>query len=87
MKKVLCSLLIGGLGILVVGCGNQQLLDTQYTYNKAIIGFPDGSVKEVEVKKWNDYDDDTSIQIISEEGEVYLTDLKNVVLLVKYDNI
>lgn len=81
MKKVLCSLLISGLGILVVGCGNQQLLDTQYTYNKAIIGFPDGSVKEVEVKKWNDYDDDTSIQIISEEGEVYLTDLKNVVLL------
>ena len=56
MKKVLCSLLIGGLGILAVGCGNQQLLDTEYTYNKAIIGFPDGSVKEVEVKKWNDYD-------------------------------
>ena len=81
MKKVLCSLLIGGLGILVVGCGNQQLLDTQYTYNKAIIGFPVGRVKEVEVKKWNDYDDDTSIQIISEEGEIYLTDLKNVVLL------
>ena len=80
MKRVLCSLLISGLGILAVGCGNQQLLDTQYTYNKAIIGFPDGSVKEVEVKKWNDYDD-TSIQIISEEGEVYLTDLKNVVLL------
>ena len=80
MKKVLCSLLISGLGILAVGCGNQQLVDTQYTYNKAIIGFPDGSVKEVEVKKWNDYDD-TSIQIISEEGEVYLTDLKNVVLL------
>ena len=80
MKRVLCSLLISGLGILAVGCGNQQLLDTQYTYNKAIIGFPDGSVKEVEVKKWNDYDD-TSIQIISEEGEIYLTDLKNVVLL------
>ena len=80
MKKVLCSLLISGLGILAVGCGNQQLVDTQYTYNKAIIGFPDGRVKEVEVKKWNDYDD-TSIQIISEEGEVYLTDLKNVVLL------
>ena len=66
MKKVLCSLLISSLGILAVGCGNQQLVDTQYTYNKAIIGFPDGSVKEVEVKKWNDYDD-TSIQIISEE--------------------
>lgn len=80
MKKVLCSLLIGGLGILAVGCGNQQLIDTQYTYNKAIIGFPDGSTKKVEVKKWNDYDD-SSIQIIDKEGNVYLTDLKNVVLL------
>lgn len=80
MKKVLCSLLIGGLGILAVGCGNQQLIDTQYTYNKAIIGFPDGSTKEVKVKKWNDYDD-ASIQIIDKEGNVYLTDLKNVVLL------
>ena len=80
MKKVLCGLLIGGLGVLAVGCGNQQLLDTEYTYNKAIIGFPDGSVKEVEVKKWNDYDD-SSIQIIGKDGKVYLTDLKNVVLL------
>lgn len=51
MKKVLCGLLISGLGVLAVGCGNQQLLDTEYTYNKTIIGFPDGSVKEVEVKK------------------------------------
>ena len=80
MKKVLCGLLISSLGVLAVGCGNQQLLDTEYTYNKAIIGFPNGSCKEVEVKKWND-DDDTSIQIIGKDGKVYLTDLKNVVLL------
>ena len=80
MKKVLCSLLIGGLGILVVGCGNQQLLDTEYTYNKDIIGFTDGSVKEITKKKWNGYDD-TSVLTIGKDGEVYLTDLKNVVLL------
>lgn len=38
------------------------------------------SLTVVEVKKWSDYDD-TSVQIETKDGQVYLTDFKNVVLI------
>ena len=35
---------------------------------------------EVDIESWKDYDD-TSIQVKSTDGKVYLTDLKNVLLI------
>jgi len=75
-KKLMILLLI--TGFIFTGC-NRQIIDTSWNFNKAkiIIGT---EVIEVDVKQWKDYED-TTIQIISEDGKVYLTDLKNVILI------
>lgn len=80
MKKGLAMLLAGT--ILLAGCGNRQLIDTKWTFSKAKIVIGNESI-EVDVKSWRDYDNDTSIQVIAQDGTVYLTDKKNVLLIGK----
>lgn len=77
-KKLILGAIL--LAALLTGC-NKQLLDTNYSFKRAKIIIGD-EVIEVKVKSWNDYDD-TSIQITDENGTVYLTDIKNVVLINK----
>lgn len=36
---------------------NKQLIDTTYTFDKAIIKMPDDTVKEIDIRSWTDYDD------------------------------
>lgn len=80
MKRfVLTTVLALSLTVLITGCGNRAVFDTQWTFKKAKIFIGD-EVIEVEVKKWSDYDD-TSVQIVAKDGQVYLTDIKNVVLM------
>lgn len=81
MKKGLAMLLLAGT-ILLAGCGNRQLIDTKWTFTKAKIVIGNESI-EVDVKSWRDYDNDTSIQVIAQDGTVYLTDKKNVLLIGK----
>lgn len=63
----------------LTGC-NKQVFDFEYTYNKAIciIG---GEKKEIEIKKWTDYEDGEQIQIIDKEGNVYLASSMNCTLI------
>lgn len=77
MKKA--ALIIFSIAILTTGCGNVDIIDTNYTYNAAIIE----GVGEVNVKQWRDYDNSDSIQIISTDGKVYYTHLSNVILINK----
>lgn len=80
MKKGLVGLVIGiGLYLGLSGCGNRQIIDTSWNYNRAIITLGE-EIIEVEVSSWKDFDD-TSIQIKSKDGQVYLTDIKNVLLI------
>ena len=73
MKKILAIILITIVIIACfAGCGNRDLLDTNYTYDRAIIQLANGEVVEVKIKKWSDYDGE-QIQIIAEDGTVYLT--------------
>ena len=62
------------------GCGNRDLFDTNYTYDRAIITLPDDKVIEVEIDQWKDYDGE-QIQIISKDGTVYLTSSYNCTLI------
>jgi hypothetical protein len=62
------------------GC-NKQLVDTTYTYNYAYISCGDSHVTVV-VDKWKDYDGE-QIQITDTNGNVYLTQASNVVLIKK----
>ena len=77
MKK-----LIAGIGIAAVlcGCGNLDMLDMNYTFDTAVIRWPDGTVKEIKIKKWRDYEGE-QIQIIGKDGKTYLVSMNNAVLI------
>ena len=82
MKKKLLVLLIT-CTVVLTGCGNRQILDTKWTFKKAKINIGNEMI-EVNVKSWKDYDNgDTSVQVVAEDGTVYLTDKKNVLLIGK----
>lgn len=76
-KKLILGLVLSST--LLVGCGNRQILDTAWNFNKAIIIIGDEKI-EVEVDSWKDYED-TTVQIKTKDGKVYLTDIKNVLMI------
>ena len=78
MKKKLILGLVLTTGLLA-GCGNRQILDTAWNFNKAIIIIGEERI-EVEVESWKDYED-TTVQIKTKDGKVYLTDIKNVLMI------
>ena len=77
MKK-----LIAGIGIAAVlcGCGNLDMLDMNFTFDTAVIRWPDGTVKEIKIKQWRDYEGE-QIQIIGKDGKTYLVSMNNAVLI------
>lgn len=78
MKKVFLLFLSM---MVLTGCGNKDLFDTNYTYNKAVINLQNGETIEVDIKQWTDYDDGEQIQIIAKDGTVYLTSSYNCTLI------
>ena len=53
-KKVIALGMLGVLGTMTLtGCGNYAVIDTKYTFNKAII-FGDNTATIVEIQKWTD---------------------------------
>ena len=67
------------------GCGNKDMFDTVYTFNKAICygDFNGDGTAEWETFKlnsWRDYEDGDSIQIQTEDGDVYLLHSTNCTL-------
>ena len=52
-KRLLTVILCVGL---LTGCGNSTLIDTTYTYDRAIIKLANDEIVEVEIKRWADYD-------------------------------
>jgi hypothetical protein len=82
MKKIIIILLVLSLMLCVLsGCGNRTVIDTRYTFNKAIIYLPNGEAVEGNVKNWHDYDDSDIIQITLDNGNTYYTHSVNVCLI------
>lgn len=81
MKKLLAALLLTS-AVFLSGCGNKQIFDTNFTFTKAKIVMGNETI-EVNVKSWKDYENDTQIQIIAEDGTVYLVDKANILLIGK----
>lgn len=83
-KKVLVVILTLAITVAAFSfsaCGNKDLFDTNYTYDRAIIALPNGESVEVKVKQWTDYEDGDQLQIIAEDGTVYLTSTLNCTLI------
>lgn len=78
-KKLLCvgMLLLMALGL--NGC-NRQIIDTTYSYEKAILSLPNGEIVEGKVQSWKDYDDGDQIQV-KIDGKQYLIHSEDVVLI------
>lgn len=50
------------------GCGNKTLIDTTYTFDRAIIQLADGTIVDTRIKTWADYDDGEQVQVVAKTG-------------------
>lgn len=71
---MLCCMLIFG------GCGNKQVIDVTYSFERAIIELPNGEIIEGKVSSWKDYDDGDQIQV-KINGKTYLVHSSDIVLI------
>ena len=80
-KKVLVVVFSILMGMFVVsGCGNRQIMDLTYTFNRAIIELPNGEIIEGKVDSWRDFDDGDQLQIVI-DGVTYLVHSSDAVLI------
>ena len=80
MKKIIALVLTIILVVALSACGNKQLIDTTYSFERAIISMPNGEVVEGEITSWKDYDDGDQIQV-KIDGKTYLVHSSNIVLI------
>lgn len=81
-KKIICLLLTIVFILITIcfaGC-NMSVIDTTYSFDKAMISMPDGTVVKGRVESWKDYEDSDAVQV-EIDGKVYYTFLNNVVLI------
>lgn len=79
MKKIICILLAVIMIVAMTGC-NRQLIDTTWSFERAVIFLPDGEKIEGEISSWRDYDSSDMIQVAI-DGKQYLTHSSNVILI------
>ena len=79
-KKILVAGLLVTILTTFAGCGNKAIIDTKYTFNKAIIDVGN-EVIAIEVENWKDYEDGEQLQIVAKDGTVYLTSSFNCTLI------
>ena len=79
MKKIFVVIASITMILSMTGC-NRQIIDTTFSYNRAIIHLPDGTVVDGKVQSWKDYEDGDQIQV-KIDGVTYLVDCMNIVLI------
>ena len=84
MKKRILAVCAAVLLLLLSACGNKQLFDTTYTFNRAILSLPDGTVIEGTVDSWSDYADGDQIQVVI-DGTTYLVHSSCIALIADAD--
>lgn len=77
--KIVKLLVLPLIAFLLCGCGNKDILDFNYTYDKAICEIG-GEYKELRIKQWSDYEGE-QIQIIAKDGNAYLMSMNNCTLI------
>lgn len=78
MKKFLVIFLVLLVVLSLVAC-NKQLVDTTWSYERAIVELPNGDIIEGKVSSWNDYEGD-QIQV-KIDGKQYLVHSSDIVLI------
>ena len=82
MKKLAILLIICGIMTASASCkfGNQQLIDTTYTFNYCYIKLQNGDVINGKVDSWTDFKDGDQLQIVI-SGVTYLVHSSNCTLI------
>lgn len=80
MKKLIALALTIILVVTLAACGNMQIIDTTYSFERAIISLPNGEVLEGKVTSWTDYEDGDQIQV-KIDNKTYLVHSSNIVLI------
>lgn len=78
-KKVMVAMMLVATVVGLTAC-NQQIFDTTYTYDRAIISLPNGEIVEGKVTSWTDFEDGDQIQV-KIDGKTYLVHSVNIVLI------
>ena len=76
--KVIAATLIAALSL--TACGNRQIFDVTYIFDRAIISLPNGTVVDGKVQSWTDYEDGDQIQV-KIDGVTYLVHASDIVLI------
>lgn len=80
-KRILIGLATLGVAFgALTGCGNMQVMDLTYTFDRVIISLPNGEIIEGEVQSWTDFEDGDQIQV-KIDGKQYLVHSSNVVMI------
>lgn len=79
MKKKLTIVLAIMMVLSFTGC-NKQIIDTTYSYERAILSLPNGEIIEGKIQSWTDFDDGDQIQV-KIDGKQYLVHSENIVLI------
>ena len=77
-KRLLVAGMVAVMGIGLTGC-NKQIIDTTYSYERAILSLPNGEVIEGKISSWKDYEGE-QIQV-KINGKQYLVHSSNIVLI------
>lgn len=83
-RKLLLSAIIG-LSLLMCGCGNKDIIDTVWRYDRAVLELPNGEVIDGKVEQWKDYEGDV-IQVRI-DGVTYYIHSENIVLIANSDYV
>ena len=79
-KRIVLVFMLVAMCLSLCACGNKDMWDTIYTYDRAIIALADGSIVTGRVQNWTDYEDGDQIQV-KIDGKTYLVHSMNVTLI------
>lgn len=57
--------------LLLTGCGNNDMFDTEYTFDYAEC-YLGGKYEKIKIEQWRTYEDGEQLQIRAKDGNVYL---------------
>lgn len=78
-RKLIVLSLVVVMGLGLTGC-NKQIIDMTYSYERAVLSLPDGTVVDGKVQSWTDYEDGDQIQV-KIDGKQYLVHSEDIVLI------
>lgn len=65
--------------LLLSGC-NKQIIDTTYSFDRAIIKMPNGVIVEGEIDSWTDFEEGDQIQV-KIDGVTYLVHSSDITMI------